>query len=53
MHCSVPGWEPAGLPPAERRRLRIPQLARLSSGRSMVQLRRKLFRAQNDRTWFV
>jgi hypothetical protein len=30
--CSLLGWEPAGLPSAERLRLRIPQLARLSSG---------------------
>lgn len=30
--CSVLGWEPAGLPAAERLRLRIPQLARLSFG---------------------
>jgi hypothetical protein len=30
--CSVLGWEPARLPPAERLRLRCPQLARLPSG---------------------
>jgi len=45
---SVLGWEPARLPSAERLRLRCPQLARLSSGRRMVQHHGKLFRAQND-----
>ncbi|RLN23021.1 hypothetical protein C2845_PM07G12670 [Panicum miliaceum] len=49
----VLGRDSAGLPPAARLRFRIEQLDRLSSGRSLVQHHRKLFRAYCDRIWFV